>query len=115
MRRICLGDASGALERKGAEAELTNACGGTVNDQTLRAVTANRLTDGVSVYFTADRQWSVRIGDAASAPDIAGLLAEAERDILAAVGAYPIEVEIVDGAVQPIGLRERIRAFGPTA
>jgi len=32
-----------------------------------------------------------------------------------AVGAYVIEVTKSQGGIRPIGLREEIRAFGPTA
>jgi hypothetical protein len=34
---------------------------------------------------------------------------------LEAVGPYVIEVTVTEGVVGPIGLKERIRAFGPTA
>ncbi len=83
--------------------------------QILQAITANRLADGVPVYFTADNGWSTEIADAAHGPDMGGILSQARTETLKVVDPSLIEVEIVDGAVQPVGLRERIRAYGPTA
>jgi hypothetical protein len=86
-----------------------------VTKQILQAITANRLTDGVPVYFTADHGWSTKIADAAYAADMGASLSRAGTETLSVVEPSLIEVEIVDGAVQPVGLRERIRAYGPTA
>jgi hypothetical protein len=81
---------------------------------TYQAVTANRLADGVTVYFTVAGTWSTAIDDAAHAVDATDLLATAATRTLEAVGAYVIAVEKVDATVRPVGLREQIRAFGPT-
>jgi hypothetical protein len=83
----------------------------------LHAVTANRLRDGTIVYFTGKQAWSETFADAATAKDGEALLAEATAGPLAreAVGAYLIEVTQFAGGIRPIGLREEIRAFGPTA
>jgi hypothetical protein len=81
---------------------------------TYQAVTANRLRDGVTVYFTALGAWSTAIGDAAHAEDATDLLAAAAAQPLEAVGAYVIAVEKADRGLRPVGLREQIRAFGPT-
>jgi len=82
------------------------------------AVTANRLTDGVVVWRTADDGWSVDLADAAivtTADEAIALLADAQKRDIEAVGAYvaPVVLE-ADGAVLPGNLRERIRVAGPT-
>jgi hypothetical protein len=81
----------------------------------FQAITANRLTDGAPVYFTAAAEWSAKIGDAAHAKDASALLAEAQNGVLEVVAPYIVEVEIVNGEARPIGLREQIRAYGPSA
>jgi hypothetical protein len=82
-----------------------------------QAVTGNRLRDGVPIYFAGNGTWSAVIGDAIVAPDGGPLLAEASKGPLPleAVGPYVIDVTVADGVVKPIGLKEQIRAFGPTA
>jgi 2-keto-4-pentenoate hydratase len=79
-------------------------------------VTANRLTDGVVVYLAADGVWTEEIANARVADD------EAETKALEAiadnavrerivVGPYPMPVALKDdGAIDPISVRERIRA-----
>ena len=83
----------------------------------LYAVTANRLRDGVIIYFAGEQSWSPAIAACATATDGDALLAEATAGPLPlqAVGAYVIEVTATPGGIRPIGLREEIRAFGPTA
>ncbi len=78
-----------------------------------QVVTANRVTDGVPIYWTADGSWSTRIADAAYPLDAAPLLETATQP-LKAIAPYVIPVTVVDGAIRPVGLREEIRAFGPT-
>ena len=82
-----------------------------------QVVTGNRLRDGVPIYFAGNGTWSATIGDAAIAPDGGVLLAEASKGPLPleAVGPYVIDVTVADGVVNPVGLKEQIRAFGPTA
>ncbi len=82
-----------------------------------QAVTGNRLRDGVPIYYTGNGVWSPAIADAATAPDAGDLLVEASKGPvpLEAVGPYVIDVTVVDGVVRPIGVKETIRAFGPTA
>lgn len=84
-----------------------------------RAVTANRLRDGVVVFRTVTGGWSSRVVDAETVvgeAEAARLLGEAERDAANAVvvGPYLIDVAEIDGEPRPVNLRERIRAFGPT-
>ena len=81
-------------------------------------VTANRLRDGVPVYRTVEGGWSLAIAEA-------GVFAngEGERALVAAqqaplplpvVAPYLIEAQVENGAIRPVGLREHIRAYGPT-
>ena len=84
---------------------------------TRRAVTGNRLRDGRPVYFVGNGHWSGAIEEAAHvAPDAEErLLAEAQQGSPHPVVApYLIDVTFSDGRLRPVGLRERIRAFGPT-
>ena len=89
-------------------------------DTTRRIVTGNRLRDGVPIYFVGDGCWSPSVAEArhvaAEAAD--ELLAEAQAVPAPphpAVGVAVIDVALVEGAPRPLSLRERIRAFGPTA
>ena len=81
-------------------------------------VTANRLTDGVVVYRTAEGDWSTALGDAAvatTAEHAKTLLAAAAADGVRAVDPYVAPVELAtDRGVLPGNLRERIRLAGPT-
>ena len=82
-----------------------------------QAVTGNRLRDGVPIYYVGSGTWSPAIADAAVAPDGGILLVEASQGPLPleAVGPYVIDVTVTDGVIGPIGVKETIRAFGPTA
>ncbi len=84
---------------------------------TYQVVTANRMRDGIPVYFAGKGAWSPQIGDAAYAAKADALLNEAQTHPLAreAIDPYIIDVSREDGMIRPIGLREQIRAFGPTA
>jgi hypothetical protein len=78
-------------------------------------VTANRLVDGIVVYLAADGGWTEEIGRARLAEteeDTKALEAEAARDVAArkVVAVYPMEVVLHDGVVDPLSVRERIRA-----
>ncbi|UYO48476.1 DUF2849 domain-containing protein [Rhodopseudomonas palustris] len=81
-------------------------------------VTANRTTDGVVIYRTAQSGWSTDLADAAivrEAEPARALLAAATADDVGAVGAYIAPVEIgADGAISPGNLREKIRRNGVT-
>jgi hypothetical protein len=81
-------------------------------------ITANRLGDGAVIYRTADGHWTTHLGEAAivtTAPAAGELLAAANKEDIAAVGAYvaPVHRE-PDGRVTPANLREIIRQGGPT-
>jgi hypothetical protein len=81
-------------------------------------VTANRTWDGVVIYRTPTKDWSIDLAAAAvvrAVPEARALLAESVADDLGAVGAYIAPVEIGEsGTIAPGNLRERIRASGVT-
>ncbi|MFO1113823.1 MAG: DUF2849 domain-containing protein [Rhodospirillales bacterium] len=85
----------------------------------LKAVTANRLVDGLVVYLGAN-DWVETIAAARSVEGkeaAAALLAEAEPDVAACriVGPYIIDVVPDEaGTLRATSERERIRALGPT-
>ena len=86
---------------------------------TLLVLTANRLIDGITVWFDKDGAWNERF----SAAQVAATKDESDR--LEAIGKQAfadnlvldvnlIDVEEVGGAYRPLRLRERIRAEGPS-
>jgi len=81
-------------------------------------VTANRLSDGVVIYFTHDGGWSTALNSAAivaTSEEASQRLSRALRDEQHAVGAYLAPVTMAAGQrVTPGNLRERIRHDGPT-
>ncbi len=85
---------------------------------TRRTVTGNRLRDGVPVYFAGAGRWSPAVAEArhVAEAEAGALLAEAlagppPHPVIA---PYLIEAVLRDGRLVPLGLREEIRAFGPT-
>lgn len=85
-----------------------------------KSVTANRLSDGIVVYFTPDGGWSERVGEAAWAEDKEGqqtLLeqGQAAADAHIVVDPYLFDVAVGDdGRPRPTRNREVIRSLGPT-
>jgi sulfite reductase (NADPH) hemoprotein beta-component len=82
-------------------------------------ITANRLTDGVVVFQTADEAWSEDFNRAAVLPDpdaTASALKRAKEDEAnnIVVEPYAVVVEQRNGHIEPKALREAIRAAGPT-
>ncbi|MEI9408249.1 DUF2849 domain-containing protein [Mesorhizobium salmacidum] len=84
----------------------------------MKILTANRLGDGIAVWY-ADGGWAETVDHADLAHD------KAAEDRLEAIGAKAhadnevvdvnlIDAEVVDGIVEPVRLREKIRAAGPT-
>lgn len=78
-------------------------------------VTANRLVDGIVVYLAPDGGWTEQIADARMAEteeETKALEAEAAKSVAerVVVAVYPMPVEVKDGAVDPLSVRERIRA-----
>ena len=83
----------------------------------MKILTANRLTDGAVVYRKPDQSWVRTIADAKVLDtDAESTLAEAQADVAAAkiVGLELIDIIETETGPQPVSLRERIRAFGPT-
>jgi Protein of unknown function (DUF2849) len=82
-------------------------------------ITANRLTDGVVMFQTADGAWTEDFNRAAVSPDkqaTADALKLAKEDEAknVVVDIYAIAVEERNGHFAPKALREAIRAAGPT-
>jgi hypothetical protein len=78
-------------------------------------VTANRLVDGIVVYLASEGGWTEEIGRARLAEtedETKTLEALAAKDVAArkVVAVYPMEVAVRDGTVDPLSVRERIRA-----
>jgi len=84
-----------------------------------KVLTANRLTDGISVWLGANGEWTVslkeaflaRHDDAVAAITAAGDQALADNRV---VDVNVIEIEETEHGPRPFRLRERIRADGPT-
>jgi hypothetical protein len=84
-----------------------------------KAITANRLGDGLVVFLDPAGGWSLSIAEArlvSDGPELdeANAYAKAQHDARVVVEPYPIDIEVVDGKPVPVRLRERIRAEGPT-
>lgn len=82
-------------------------------------VTANRLIDGLVVYFTADDTWSHWIADAhmcTTESDIQSTLSLAQASVAdnEVVDAYLIDVRNEGSTIKPVRYREIIRAKGPS-
>lgn len=83
------------------------------------AITANRLTDGTSVWLAPGNQWSEQLTGALVAhtdDERAVLLAAAEEAVKSRqiIGPYAMPVSISKTGIQPVSWREIIRANGPT-
>ena len=83
----------------------------------MRALTANRLTDG-EVVFWKDGQWVERFADAQlfANDDEAAIAAEGhgKAQVTTVIDVYLIDLVESDGQWAPLSYRERIRALGPT-
>ena len=84
----------------------------------MKILTANRLTDGECLWW-GNGAWNETIEGA----DLAGdKEAEARLEAIGkqafdanfVLDVAMIDVEVTDGAIRPLRLRERIRAAGPT-
>lgn len=85
----------------------------------MKILTANRLTDGEAVWYSMDHSWAETIDGAEIAQDKAAEAAleavgKAAYDDNLVVDVNLVDVEMIDGAIVPNRLRERIRAAGPT-
>ena len=83
----------------------------------MKALTANRLTDGEVVFWQAG-QWIESFGDADlfNDDDPAGEAAEAHGKNQPTVVVEPYLIDLIEseGLWAPVSYRERIRALGPT-
>ena len=83
---------------------------------TLHAVTANRLSDGVVVFWSKGA-WAEAFPEAelfAEAERAEAVLAGAKAKPTELVDPYLIDVRLESGAPVPTSYRERVRALGPT-
>ena len=86
---------------------------------TAFVLTANRLTDGIAVWYDREGKWNERIDlsevvhgkDEAERLEAIGKKAYANNEV---IDVAVVEVEEIEGRVRPLRLRERIRAEGPT-
>jgi hypothetical protein len=82
----------------------------------MKALTANRLTDGEVVFWNAGA-WLERFDEAQVFDEnesAQAAEARAQRQIALMVDPYLIDVEPVAGGLAPVSYRERLRALGPT-
>lgn len=84
----------------------------------MKILTANRLTDGEAVWYGRGR-WAETIDCAEPASDKDGearlmAIGAAAFEANEVVDAELIEVALSDGAIEPLRLREKIRAAGPS-
>lgn len=85
----------------------------------MRMIIANRLTDGLVVFYTDAGGWSVDIADGVVIDDDAEqerLFEAAKEDETRCLVIDPnlIDVTVDNGSPRPVEIREAIRAFGPT-
>ena len=84
----------------------------------LQVASANRLADGVVVFLDDAGQWTSRLDRAAVARDKRGaeiLLERAKTEAASVVDPFLVAVtEGDDGVLEPLSLREKIRASGLT-
>ncbi|WP_425404034.1 DUF2849 domain-containing protein [Hwanghaeella sp.] len=83
------------------------------------AITANRLTDGVVIYLTADGGWTEKVEEATVAEDASarqGLEAKAQAGLAGQHITHwePVEVERRDGILTAVKNKEAIKSRGPT-
>lgn len=85
----------------------------------LKILTANRLSDGTSVWLSASGAWVedidtafvARHDEAVAAIEESGRIALADNSV---VDVNVIDVEEIGTHIRPTRLRERIRAQGPS-
>jgi hypothetical protein len=84
----------------------------------LQVASANRLVDGMVVWLDEAGQWTDRLERAAVARDARGaeiLLERARAEGFAVIDPFLVAVtEGDDGTIEPLSLREKIRASGLT-
>jgi len=83
------------------------------------SIIANRLSDGLVVFYIQPGQWTDHVDSAAvfaTAEAAQPHLELARDDETACLVIDPnlIDVAVTDGHIRPTAIREAIRAFGPT-
>ena len=81
------------------------------------SIIANRLKDGLVVFFIGPGRWTEHVDSAGvfeSDADEQLALARADETACLVIDPNLIEVEVTNGRVRPTAIREAIRAFGPT-
>jgi hypothetical protein len=89
------------------------------NAAKLSVLTANRLGDGTIVYLDFEGAWNENIAEAAVANSPDEVRALEDRGTYDSahnlvVEPYLIEIRELEGRIEPIRYRERVRAGGPT-
>jgi hypothetical protein len=82
----------------------------------MRALTANRLDDGETVFWNEGR-WVDRFAEAQlfeAQPEAEAAEAAAKSALTVVVDPYLIDVMRADDIWAPVSYRERIRCLGPT-
>jgi len=84
----------------------------------LQVASANRLSDGVVVWLDDAGDWTMRLDRAAIARDGRSaeiLLLRAQAEAFTVIDPFLVAVtEDDDGTIEPLSLREKIRASGLT-
>jgi hypothetical protein len=84
----------------------------------LQVASANRLVDGAVVFLDDAGRWGTRLDRAALARDPRAaeiLLERAKAEAASVVDLFMVAVvEADDGGIEPVSLREKIRASGLT-
>ena len=85
----------------------------------MRMIIANRLTDGLVVFYTDEGGWNVDIAEGAIIEDQTAeermfAAAKSDEDACVVIDPNLIDVTLDDGSPRPVAIREAIRAFGPT-
>lgn len=83
----------------------------------LSVASANRLVDGVVVFLDDSGQWTTRLEHAAVARDQRAadiLLERARAEAFGVIDPFLVAVTEEDGRIEPVSLREKIRASGLT-
>lgn len=84
----------------------------------LQVASANRLVDGIVVWLDDAGQWTERLENAAIARDTRSseiLLERARAEAFTVIDPFLVAVtEDDDGTIEPLSLREKIRASGLT-
>ncbi|PWW03884.1 uncharacterized protein DUF2849 [Hoeflea marina] len=86
---------------------------------TAKVLTANRLTDGISVWLSASGNWETRLSESFVARHdeaVAALVAAGDKALAdnRVVDVNIIDVEETATGIRALRLRERIRADGPS-